>query len=160
VIADWESFFVAQTGAFAALAGLVFVALSINLKEILEGQGLPGRAAEAIALMVVPVFTGLAALVPHQSLRALGIEYLVIGGLAAALFIGILRGAAADERTRPVRERVALPLAILAVIPTLVAAVLLISGNITGLDWLAAGTLICLFVAILDAWVLLVEILR
>ncbi len=138
----------------------MFVALSINLKEILDGPGLPGRAAEAITLMVLPVFTGLAALVPHQSLRTLGIEYLVIGGFAAALVLGILRGAAADDRNRPLRERFALPFGVVAVIPTLVAGVLLISGTITGLDWLAAGTLICLFVGILDAWVLLVEILR
>jgi hypothetical protein len=42
VIGDWETFFAAQVGASAALAGLVFVALSINLKEILDLPGLPG----------------------------------------------------------------------------------------------------------------------
>jgi hypothetical protein len=40
----WESFFVAEVGASAVLAGLVFVGLSINLDKIIAGSGLPGRA--------------------------------------------------------------------------------------------------------------------
>lgn len=48
--AEWESLFVAEADASAALAGLLFVALSINLERILKGIGLPGRAGEAIGL--------------------------------------------------------------------------------------------------------------
>ena len=50
--AEWESLFVAEAGASAALAGLLFVALSINLERILKGSGLPGRAGEAIVLLL------------------------------------------------------------------------------------------------------------
>jgi hypothetical protein len=50
--AEWESLFVAEAGASAALAGLLFVALSINLERILKGTGLPGRAGEAIVLLL------------------------------------------------------------------------------------------------------------
>ena len=69
-----------QAGASAALAGLLFVAISINLDRILNCRGLPGRAGEAIVLLVI--------------------------------------------------------------------------------DWLVPGVLLCLVVAVLDAWVLLIEILR
>ena len=48
--AEWESLFVAEAGASAALAGLLVVALSINLERILKGSGLPGRAGEARVL--------------------------------------------------------------------------------------------------------------
>jgi modulator of FtsH protease len=160
VIGDWETFFAAQAGASAALAGLVFVALSINLKEILAIPGLPGRAAEAIVLMVLPVFTGLVALVPNQSLRALGLEYLLLGIAAAALVSITLRSAHSVAAGRPTREFASRPVALLAVLPTVVAGALLVSGHIAGLDWQVAGTLLCLTAGIADAWVLLVEILR
>ena len=40
--APWANFFFAEVGASAALVGLLFVAVSINLKRILEVPGLPG----------------------------------------------------------------------------------------------------------------------
>jgi hypothetical protein len=76
--------------------GNQFVALSINLKRILQGAGLPGRGREAIVLL----------------LAVLG-----VGGVAAAWCR-------------------------------------------RGLSRLVPGVLLCLLVAVLDAWVLLVEILR
>ena len=70
----WDNFFVAEAGAAAALAGLVFVAVSINLTRILEYPHLPARAAETlIALLSVLVVTTFA-LVPGQSARAYGVE--------------------------------------------------------------------------------------
>jgi len=46
--AEWQSLFVAEAGASAALAGLLFVTISINLARILQGVGLSGRAGEAV----------------------------------------------------------------------------------------------------------------
>jgi modulator of FtsH protease len=45
VAESWEPFFVAQVGASAALTGLVFVALSINLSRIIGDHVLIGRPA-------------------------------------------------------------------------------------------------------------------
>ncbi len=160
VIEGWESYFVAQAGAAAALAGLVFVALSINLEKILELPGLPGRAAEAIILMVLPVFTALVALVPYQSQRRLGIEFVIVSLFALALLASILRAALDIHPRRPLKEFIARPLASVAVLVVLIGGVVLISGSGTGLDWQLAGALACLLVGITDAWVLLVEILR
>jgi hypothetical protein len=44
---EWHDFFLAQAGAAGGLAGLVFVAVSINLQEIVSepGSGLPGRGS-------------------------------------------------------------------------------------------------------------------
>jgi hypothetical protein len=44
----WESFFIAQVGASAALTGLIFVALSINLDKVMQSPQLIGRAGEAL----------------------------------------------------------------------------------------------------------------
>jgi hypothetical protein len=52
---DWHDFLVTAAQAGAALAGLVFVGISINLEMIMSNltYGLPGRALEAL---VTPTF--------------------------------------------------------------------------------------------------------
>jgi modulator of FtsH protease len=162
VIGDWETFFAAQAGASAALAGLVFVALSINLREILASpQLLPSRAAEAIVLMVQPVFCALVILIPDQSLRALGIELLILGGIAFAFVNTLVWRSFEASRERSTHEFIwRIVLVEVALVPTIIAGALLIDGSTTGLDWQAFGALMCLAVGISDAWVLLVEILR
>jgi hypothetical protein len=70
----WGELFLAGAGASAALAGLLFVAISINLERILQGAGLPGRAGEAIVLLVAVLVVSMLGLVPGQSLRVLGMD--------------------------------------------------------------------------------------
>jgi hypothetical protein len=41
---EWHDFFIACAGASAALMGLIFVGVSINLTRILSFPTLPGRA--------------------------------------------------------------------------------------------------------------------
>jgi hypothetical protein len=153
--------FATQAGVGAALTGLVFVALSINLKQILDVPGLAGRAAEALFLLVLPIFVGLAGVLPQTSVRAFGIEILVIGIIQFGAVTAFVRSGYAPSRGRPAREyRVRSVLAEVAVTPTVVAGVLMVAGHPGGLWWQAAGTTLCIAVGILDAWVLLVEILR
>jgi hypothetical protein len=47
-----------------------------------------------------------------------------------------------------------------AVLPFLVAGVSLLLRAGGGLHWLVPGVVLCLVVAVLNAWVLLIEILR
>ena len=60
---QWHDFFLALAGTAGVLTGLVFVAVSINLQEIVSqpGSGLPGRAAEALILLVGVLSVHLAA---------------------------------------------------------------------------------------------------
>jgi hypothetical protein len=48
----WHDFGVAAAGSSAALAGLVFVAVSINLDRILTHPWLPDRVGETVVLLV------------------------------------------------------------------------------------------------------------
>jgi hypothetical protein len=160
-LAEWSSFFSAQTASFAALTGLVFVALSINLKTIIEQAGMPGRAAEAIIALVEPVLLGLAGLIGHQSDTALGVEWLVIGTLGWVSVCLILFRAREAIKERPADKifgRIAGTQ--IATLPFIVAGALLASGLQQGFYWQAAGVAFCLLVGIQDAWILLVEILR
>ena len=45
-------------------------------------------------------------------------------------------------------------------IPTLIAGIMLLNGSTSGMYWLIAGTALSVMVGVVDAWVLLVEILR
>ena len=65
-MSGWESFFVAQVGASAAVAGLVFVGVSINLDKILKYAGLPGRAQEALIVLMLVLVVSSLMLVPGQ----------------------------------------------------------------------------------------------
>ena len=78
-MSEWESFFVAEAGASAALAGLVFVGISINLDKVLYTPGLPGRAGEALIVLVAVLITSSLLLVPGQPWNLVGLELLAVG---------------------------------------------------------------------------------
>jgi Tol biopolymer transport system component len=77
-VGAWGEFFVAQAGAAAVLAGLVFVGVSINLGKIVAIPSMPSRALEAMVLLVVILVQSSLMLVPEQSLTALGFEVLAV----------------------------------------------------------------------------------
>ncbi|HEY6532811.1 MAG TPA: hypothetical protein VIY72_10935 [Acidimicrobiales bacterium] len=164
-IADWSDFFVAMAGSAAALAGLLFVAISINIKEILSDDSLPRRAGQTVALLVSSLLVSGAALIPDLSESALGIVLLVVTGATwAFIALMVAREARPGQPGGEPREggswkwRVALTQ--MATLPAVIGSVVLIAGSANGLYFVAAGILISLAVAVINAWVLMVEILR
>jgi modulator of FtsH protease len=157
----WTDFFIAAASASAALAGLVFVALSVNITHILRFPNLPSRAAATIGSLILILVASMAALV-DQPARALGIEILIFGLCASWLQLVSARlGFAVSPLRRPVREAVLnAVLGAVQVIPFILAGVLLVAGHLSGLYVAAAGCIATLIFSVLNAWVLLVEILR
>jgi modulator of FtsH protease len=158
--AGWENFFVAEAGASAALAGLVAVALSINLARILTYSSLPGRAAEGLLTLLQVLFLSTFALVPGQPIRALGLEILVLGvlGWAAVFWIQLQAFWTGAQKIWWVVER--LLLGQLATLPYLLAGWSVLHGSGGGLYWCVAAVLGSFLQAAVSAWVLLVEIMR
>jgi hypothetical protein len=162
MIEGWTDFFEGQVAAAAALTGLVFVALSINLDRIVSLPGLVGRAAEALLLLVQPVFVGLAGLQPSQSVRAVGSELLAIAVIISAVILRILFTSGwTSARGRPNSEfAIRCSVVAAALVPAIVGSLLLLAANPDGFYWTAFATGMGLAGGVGDAWVLLVEILR
>ena len=158
---EWHDFFVASAGASAALLGLLFVAVSINLERILKFEGLPGRALEALMQLTCVLLVSLAGLVPGQSHVALGLELLLIVAIIAVIVVRQPVVVTDETGREPLSWKVSrwtIRLAGLVAIAVAGATLLAESGG--GLYWVAAGIALATIAAIAGAWVLLVEILR
>jgi modulator of FtsH protease len=157
----WENFFIACSGAAAALAGLLFVVLSINLARILKGPGFASRAGESFIPLAVILIISLLALVPGHSIRAFGAELIVIGaGVWAAATSIQFRAVRAHHYMRVWHLLFRLLVNQSANLGILVAGLSLILGFPGGLYWLVPAIVMAFTGAMANAWILLVEILR
>jgi modulator of FtsH protease len=156
----WQPFLVAQIGASAALLGLLFIGVSLNLARIIAAPLLTSRALFALLLLLAVLVAASLLLIPGQPMALLGVEMLLLGVLLAwkggATGIAMRRGAV----TAPLTIRLNLALTGLAVAPYPVAGVLLLAGDGRAFFWIAAGMIVSTIKAVTDAWVLLVEINR
>jgi hypothetical protein len=156
---DWKDLFVATAGASAALTGLVFVAVSINIERILALPGVPERALQTLVLLIGVVVVSIFGLVPGQSDTALGVELLVEGVLVtAAAAVLVRRSLTGPMRRSWVGGRFGTSL--LATLPFAVGGLSLLASSGGGLYWTLAGIVAAIVGGVLNAWVLLVEILR
>jgi hypothetical protein len=156
---EWSDLFVAAAGASAALAGLLFVAVSINVERILALPGVPERALQALLQLLAVVVVSLMVLAPGQSNTALGLELLAVATpLLAGSLVLTVRGLRAGREGSGAAIRLSVVLAGTA--PFAIGGISLIAESGGGLYWVLAGTALALIGAVLNAWVMLVEILR
>jgi hypothetical protein len=161
LVSSWSGFGAVIATAAASLAGLLFIAVSINLKEILKVKSLPSRAAQTLILFATPLVAAVLVVVPGQARVALGLELLAtglfVGGVQVYLDLTADRG---DEDTLWRR-------AVGRVFPAVISCSCLVLAGATllgqaggGLYWLVPSVLAALIFGLVNVWVLLVEILR
>ncbi len=157
---QWSDMFVATAGAAAALTGLLFVAVSINLDRILSFPGLPSRALATLVLLLGATIVSIVGLAPGQSTTAVGIEILLVGALAALIVLRQLRSSYDPGHQTKGQLAGHLTLGALGVIPFVIAGLSLIAETGGGFYWVLAGIVGAIVGGVANAWVLLVEILR
>jgi modulator of FtsH protease len=159
--AQWSSFLSAEADASAALTGLLFVAVSINLAKIVAYPHLVPRAAKALVTLVAILFAASLCLVPGQPNDALGSELILLG---ASSWIMVTRTQRGHVRGNPYINRgqrlLNAVLAQMSVVPLIVCGASLLCSRGGGLYWLVVATIFAFASALLDAWVLLIEIMR
>ncbi len=162
-LSAWTNFLVTSAGASAALVGLLFVAVSINLATILEHAWLPARAALVVIILVGALACGLVGLVPGLSIPTSGVLFFVIGLIASALtaFVQTRARAPAHSYVSPTTLTV-LQIAAVQAGPLSfgIAGASLVWGRGGGLYWVVPGMLFTFIGAMFVSWVLLIEIRR
>jgi modulator of FtsH protease len=161
MVESWDSFFVAETAAAAALLGLMFVAISINLKQVIEAGGLADRALCALFLLLAILVAGLLMAMPDQPENALGIEAIAIALVTAAIVTRFgLHGLRQAEAKFRSNFAVNIITNAAALAPILIGGVLMLGGGEAGFYWIGAGMCIVIVKAVSEGWIFLVEINR
>ncbi len=156
----WTDFAVGVVGAAAALTGLLFVAVSINLERILQFPRLTARAGSTLALLVALLVAGTFLLAPGQARFALGLELAAVGVVMATAGLAVVVAERRDTQG-PMHWKVLPPVvALVPAVLVLVAGISLAATAGGGLYWLLAAFAWGFAGAGLNAWVLLVEVHR
>jgi hypothetical protein len=162
----WSEFATAHVGASAALLGLVFVGLTINLREVVHSRWLVNRAAEAVFLLGSVLATSTAVLIPGQRRGALTAELIVLGVATFGVVMLLQRGITMQPRDpgkggpppSSVLIRRVMGLGAPALFALAGISLAVTAGG--GLYWWVLALLAAYVGALANAWVLLIEILR
>ncbi|TMG58010.1 MAG: hypothetical protein E6H83_13565 [Chloroflexi bacterium] len=97
----WHDFYVMSGGAAAALAGLLFVAMSLHARTVMSNLFYRNRAVGMLMSLTTQLLLSAAVLVPDQPVRLLGAEV-----AAASLFwLGVALRAIFAREPVPARSR-------------------------------------------------------
>jgi hypothetical protein len=155
---QWNNFFVMVGSGAAALAGLIFVAMSINIRIILQNATHKNRAINMLTGFTAVFMACSFALIGNHSLRAVGFEWLGLWLIATVIFIrgyvvAIRAGMSSIGLTTP-----RLAGGTMCYFAEVIAAILLILGYSAGL-YVAAIAIIVLFAFLISgAWLLIIGI--
>jgi len=157
---QWNNFFVMVGGGAAALAGLIFVAMSINHEIIIQNTTHKNRAINMLTGFTAIFMASSLALIGNQSLGVLGFEWLVLWLIATVIFIrgyviAIQSGMSSVGLNTP-----RLAGGTICYLAEVISAILLICGYgySSGL-YIAAVAIVALFAFLISgAWLLMIGI--
>ncbi len=158
--AQWTNFFVLVGTGSAALTGLVFVALSINLKGIAKDATHRYRAINMLSGFTAVFIICSLALMGQQTYRTLGIEWLIVSLLAAAIntngYIQGFRLSGSRYALSPVRVVGGSA----CYLGQIIGSLILYFGSITGIYISAIAVIVNFCFLVSGSWLLIVGTLN
>jgi hypothetical protein len=151
----WSNFFLMVGGGAAALAGLVFIAMSINLSIITRDATHKNRAIATLTGFTAVFMICAFALIGDQSYRWIGVEWLVVTLVPTITYIRVYIRA-----TKVGRSSVGLSIGRFIVgtscyIAQIIGSALLILGHILGLYIASIAMVLSFAFFISAAWLLI-----
>jgi len=158
MLEQWSNFFVMVGGGAAALAGLIFVAMSINPEIIIQNSTHKNRAINMLTGFSAIFMACSFALIGDQYLNALGLEWLFLWLIATIIFIrgyvvAIRSGMSSIGLTTP-----RLAGGTMCYLAEVIGALFLILGYRAGLYIAAIATIVLFAFLISGAWLLIIGI--
>lgn len=155
---QWSNFFVMVGGGAAGLAGLIFVAISINPERIVRNTTHKNRAINMLSGFSAIFMACSLALLGNQYLPALGLEWLLLWAVATFIFVrgytvAIMAGMSSIGLNTP-----RLAGGTVCYLAEVLVAIFLIFGSSTGLYIAAIGTIVLFAFLISGAWLLIIGI--
>jgi len=154
----WHDFFVMVGGGAAALAGLVFIAMSINLSIITRDATHKNRAIATLTGFTSVFMICAFAVIGNQNYQWVGIEWLVISIVPTITYIRVY-----VQATKIGRSSVGLSIGRFIIgtscyVAQIVGSALLISGYVAGLYVASVAMVLSFAFFISAAWLLITGI--
>jgi hypothetical protein len=153
---QWHDFFVMVGGSAAVLLGLVFVALSLNVRVVTQDATHRYRALDTLSGMAGVFVICALVLMGGQDHVAVGIEWFVVAAISVAVYVhGYVQAARRGGSVAWLLGRRVVAIAVLYV-GQLVGAALLVADYVAGLYVAAVAMVGALAFMISGAWLLVV----
>jgi hypothetical protein len=153
---QWNNFFVLVGTGSAALTGLVFVALTINLKVVAQDATHRYRAINMLSGFTAAFLISAFALMGHQTYRTLGIEWLLVSSLAAVIntngYVQGFRSAGSRYALSPIR----IVGGSACYLGQVIGSLLLFLGSRTGIYVAAVALIVNFYFLVSGSWLLIV----
>jgi len=157
-IDEWQNFFLMVGGGAAALAGLVFIAMSINLSIITQDATHRNRAIATLTGFTAVFMVCAFALIGHQNLQSIGVEWLVVTLVPTITYIRVYVRARKIGRSSVGLSIGRFIMGTTCYVTQIVGSALLISGYVAGLYVASVAMVLSFAFFISGAWLLIIGV--